>query len=144
MSPSETPTSTPGDLVTAIELAPPTTAATNSTYRKVRERASFSFAVISVAAAVSERNGVIEECTIALGGVAHVPWRASEAEAALRGAPATQESFEAAADAELARAEPLRDNAYKVPLTRNVLVSTLTELCAMSLEHRRRAPSARP
>jgi xanthine dehydrogenase YagS FAD-binding subunit len=83
-----------------------------------------------VAAALSERNGVIEECMIALGGVAHAPWRASEAEAALRGAPATRESFEAAADAELARAEPLRDNAYKVPLTRNVLVTTLTELCA--------------
>ena len=120
----------PGDLVTAIELAPPDTATTNSTYRKVRERASFSFAVISVAAAISERNGVIEECAIALGGVAHVPWRASEAEATLRGMPATAESFAKAADAELARAEPLRDNAYKVPLTRNVLINTLTELSA--------------
>ena len=83
-----------------------------------------------MAAAVSERNGVIEECAIALGGVAHVPWRASEAEAALRGMPATAESFAKAADAELARAEPLRDNAYKLPLTRNVLINTLTELCA--------------
>jgi xanthine dehydrogenase YagS FAD-binding subunit len=118
----------PGNLVTAVELAP-SDAAARSTYRKVRERASFSFAVVSVAAAVRERDGVIEECSIALGGVAHVPWRASEAEAALRGKPATQESFQAAADAELARAAPLRDNAYKVPLTRNVLVNTLTELC---------------
>ncbi|MGZ8695697.1 MAG: FAD binding domain-containing protein [Gaiellaceae bacterium] len=119
----------PGDLVTAIELAP-SEAATNSSYRKVRERASYTFAVISVAAAVSQRDGVIEECRIALGGVAHVPWRASEAEAALQGRPATRESFEAAADAELARAEPLRDNAYKLPLTRNVLINTLTELSA--------------
>jgi xanthine dehydrogenase YagS FAD-binding subunit len=118
----------PGDLITAVELAFPDAAATNSTYRKVRERASYSFAVISVAAAVDVRNGIIEECRIALGGVAHVPWRASEAEAALQRKAATQESFEAAADAELARAEPLRDNAYKVPLTRNVLINTLTEL----------------
>ena len=117
----------PGDLVTAIELAP-SEAAANSSYRKVRERASYSFAVISVAAAVSHRDGVIEDCRIALGGVAHVPWRATEAEAALRGRPATQASFEAAADAELARAEPLRDNVYKLPLTRNVLINTLTEL----------------
>jgi xanthine dehydrogenase YagS FAD-binding subunit len=120
----------PGDLITAVELPAPDAAAANSGYRKVRERASYSFAVISVAAAVEVRNGVIEECRIALGGVAHVPWRASEAEAALRGKQPTGESFDAAADAELAGAEPLRDNAYKVPLTRNVLISTLTELCA--------------
>ena len=77
----------PGDLITAIELRRRRRAAANSTYRKVRERASFSFAVISVAAAISERDGVVEECRIALGGVAHVPWRATEAEAALRGKP---------------------------------------------------------
>jgi xanthine dehydrogenase YagS FAD-binding subunit len=119
----------PGDLITAIELAP-SEAAANSSYRKVRERASYSFAVISVAAAVSRRNGIVEECAIALGGVAHVPWRATAAEAALKEAPATEASFAAAADAELARAEPLRDNAYKLQLTRNVLIATLTELCA--------------
>jgi xanthine dehydrogenase YagS FAD-binding subunit len=117
----------PGDLITAIEL---TEAAPRSGYRKVRERASYSFAVISVAAAVDVRDGIVDECRIALGGVAHAPWRAHEAEAALRGKPATQASFEAAADAELARAEPLRDNGYKVPLTRSVLVNTLGELCA--------------
>ena len=117
----------PGDLITAIELGD---AAPRSAYRKVRERASYAFAVVSVAAAVSVRDGVIEECRIALGGVAHAPWRATAAEAALTGAPAGKESFGAAADAELARAEPLRENAYKVPLTRNVLVNTLAELCA--------------
>lgn len=116
----------PGDLITAIEL-PPTDM--RSGYRKVRERASFSFAVISVAAAVDIRDGVVQDCRIALGGVAHVPWRASGAEQALTGVAATAESFTAAAEAELAQAEPLRDNAYKVPLVRNVLVNTLTELC---------------
>jgi xanthine dehydrogenase YagS FAD-binding subunit len=62
--------------------------------------------------------------------VAHAPWRATRAEEALRGAPATEEHFAAAADAELAAAQPLRDNAYKVALARNVLVRTLQELCA--------------
>ncbi len=117
----------PGDLITAIEITAP---APRSAYRKVRERASYSFAVISVAAAVEVRDGLVEECRIALGGVAHVPWRAQQAEAAIVGAPATRETFAAAAVAELALAEPLRDNAYKVGLTRNVLVSTLSELCA--------------
>ena len=120
----------PGDLITAVELPPPDAATARSGYRKVRERASYSFAVISVAAAVGLRDGVIEECRIALGGVAHVPWRATAAEAALKGAAATEPNFAAAADAELAQAEPLRDNAYKLPLTRNVLVATLTELCS--------------
>ncbi|MEO8689366.1 MAG: xanthine dehydrogenase family protein subunit M [Solirubrobacteraceae bacterium] len=120
----------PGDLITAIELPSPDAAAVRSAYRKVRERASYSFAIVSVAAAVSLRDGVIDECRIALGGVAHVPWRATEAEAALKGAAASEQSFTAAAGAELAHAQPLRDNAYKVPLTRNVLVSLLSELCA--------------
>jgi xanthine dehydrogenase YagS FAD-binding subunit len=115
-----------GDLITAVELGAP---APRSTYRKVRDRASFAFAVISVAAAVELSDGVIEEARIALGGVAHVPWRAERAERALRGAPATAESFAAAAEAELALAQPLRDNAFKVPLVRNVLAATLEELC---------------
>jgi len=65
---------------------------------------------------------------IALGGVAHKPWRATEAEEALRGAPATEESFRAAAEAELADARPLAGNAFKVPLARNVIVRTLLDL----------------
>jgi xanthine dehydrogenase YagS FAD-binding subunit len=118
----------PGDLITGLELAPLPFAG-RSTYRKVRERASFSFAVASVAAAVDLDGGTVADCRIALGALAHVPWRASRAEEALRGAPATPESFARAADAELAAAEPLRDNAFKVPLARNLLVATLTELC---------------
>ncbi len=117
----------PGDLITAVELGPP---APRSTYRKVRDRASFSFAVLSVAAAVELDGETIREARVALGGVAHVPWRAGRAEAVLTGAPATPETFAAAAEAELDAAQPLRDNAFKVPLARNVLVRTLAELCA--------------
>ena len=118
----------PGDLITAVELGAP---APRSAYRKVRDRASFSFAVFSVAAIADiDDDGTIREARIALGGVAHVPWRAERAEAELRGAPATAASFAVAADAELDPAQPLRDNAFKVPLARNVLVRTLAELCA--------------
>jgi len=117
-----------GDLITAVELGAP---APRSVYRKVRDRASFSFAVFSVAAIADvDDDGTIREARIALGGVAHVPWRAERAEAALRGAPATAASFAVAAAAELDPAQPLRDNAFKVPLARSVLVRTLAELCA--------------
>jgi xanthine dehydrogenase YagS FAD-binding subunit len=116
-----------GELITAVEL-PPLGFATRSRYRKVRERASYAFALVSVAAALDVEDGLVREARIALGGVAHAPWRAREAEARLRGAPATEESFRAAAEAELAAAHPLRDNAYKVPLARNVIVRTLAEL----------------
>jgi xanthine dehydrogenase YagS FAD-binding subunit len=74
----------------------------------------------------------VRECRIAFGGVAHVPWRATRAEEALRGAPATAQSFAAAADAELEQAQPLRDNAFKVPLARNLLVGTLSDLCEVA------------
>ena len=117
----------PGDLITAVEL-PPLEVARNSRYRKVRDRVSFAFAVVSVAAALEVEDGVVGDCRIALGGVAHVPWRAERAEHALRGRPATEESFGAAADAELRQARPLRDNAFKVPLARSMIVRTLAEL----------------
>ena len=116
----------PGDLITAVELGAP---APRSTYRKVRDRASFAFAVFSVAAVAEIEDGTITEARVALGGVAHVPWRAERAEALLDGAPATAETFQAAAAAELEAARPLRDNAFKVPLARNVIVRTLAELC---------------
>jgi xanthine dehydrogenase YagS FAD-binding subunit len=116
----------PGDLITAVELGAP---APRSTYRKVRDRASFAFAVFSVAAVAEIEDGTITEARVALGGVAHVPWRAERAEALLDGAPATPETFQAAAAAELEAARPLRDNAFKVPLARNVIVRTLAELC---------------
>jgi xanthine dehydrogenase YagS FAD-binding subunit len=116
-----------GELITAVDL-PPLPFATRSHYRKVRDRASYAFALVSVAAALDVAGGVIRDVRIALGGVAHVPWRAVRAEAALRGTPATQEAFGRAADAELAGARPLPGNAFKVPLARNTLVRTLLDL----------------
>jgi xanthine dehydrogenase YagS FAD-binding subunit len=119
----------PGDLITAVTLPPPLDGA-RARYRKARDRASFEFALVSLAAVLVVADGTVRECRLALGGVAHVPWRAEAAEAALRGGPATEEAFAAAADAELRAAAPLRDNGYKVPLARNVIVRTLAELAA--------------
>jgi xanthine dehydrogenase YagS FAD-binding subunit len=116
-----------GELITAIDL-PPLAFATRSHYRKVRDRASYAFALVSVAAALDVSSGIVRDARVALGGVAHVPWRATKAEAALRGAPATEETFRRAADAELVHAQPLRENAFKVPLARNTLVRTLLDL----------------
>jgi xanthine dehydrogenase YagS FAD-binding subunit len=115
------------ELIAAVEL-PPLPIAANSTYRKVRERASFSFALVSVAAAIDIVDGKIGDIRIAFGGLAHKPWRAYAAERSLRGAVADVAAFETAADAELAQAEPLRDNGYKVELARRTLVRTLVEL----------------
>jgi xanthine dehydrogenase YagS FAD-binding subunit len=116
-----------GELITAVEL-PDLPVATRSAYRKVRDRASYAFALVSVAAVLDVRGGVVRNARIALGGVAHKPWRAARAEAVLRGAPATAESFRRAADMELAAAKPLRDNAFKVPMARNTLVAVLRDL----------------
>jgi xanthine dehydrogenase YagS FAD-binding subunit len=116
-----------GELITAVDL-PPLGLAANSRYRKVRDRASYAFARVSVAAALQVTDGMVGDVRLALGGVAHKPWRATTAEAALRGAPATQAGFRAAAEAELAAARPLPGNAFKVPLARNLMVSTLLEL----------------
>ena len=116
-----------GELITAVDL-PPLAFATRSHYRKVRDRASYAFALVSVAAAIDVVDGMVRDVRIAFGGVAHVPWRATKAESVLRGAPATEEIFRQAADAELADAQPLRDNAFKVPLARNTLVRTLLDL----------------
>jgi xanthine dehydrogenase YagS FAD-binding subunit len=115
------------ELIVAVDL-PPLAVAAKSRYRKVRERASFSFALVSVAAAMEVVDGEVSDVRIAFGALAHKPWRARSAEAALRGLPAGVEAFARAADAELAQAEPLRDNGYKVELARNTLVRTLVEL----------------
>ncbi|GAA1340863.1 FAD binding domain-containing protein [Saccharothrix algeriensis] len=117
----------PAELITAVDL-PPLPAGTRSLYRKVRDRASFSFALVSVAAVLRVADGVVRDVRVALGGVAHKPWRARLAEDALRGGPATEEAFRHAAEAELADAEPLPGNAFKVPLARNAVVSALRAL----------------
>jgi xanthine dehydrogenase YagS FAD-binding subunit len=115
------------ELVSAVEL-PPLSFATRSHYRKVRDRASYAFALVSVAAALDVEDGVVREVRLALGGVAPRPWRATKAEAVLRGAPATEEVFGRAAEGELAEAQPLPGNAFKIPLARNTLVRTLLDL----------------
>ena len=116
-----------GELIIAVDL-PPLPFAATSRYRKVRDRASYAFALVSVAAALDVVDGSVRDVRIGLGGVAHRPWRAQRAEQALRGAPTTEASFRAAAEAELASAQPLRHNAFKVPLARNTIVRVLSEL----------------
>ncbi|MEU2671242.1 xanthine dehydrogenase family protein subunit M [Streptomyces sp. NPDC007164] len=119
----------PGELVTELVL-PPRPEGAASLYRKARDRASFAFALASVAAVLGVRGGRIEYAALAFGGLAHRPWRARAAEDLLRGAPATGETFERAVDAELAAARPLRENAFKVGLARNLAVDALAELAA--------------
>ncbi|MFJ8504351.1 FAD binding domain-containing protein [Streptomyces avermitilis] len=117
----------PGALITGVTL-PPSPVAAVSRYRKVRERASYAFAIGSLAAALDVQDGVVREVRLAFGAVASRPWRAREAERALTGRPASAEAFAAAADAELSAAEVLQHNGYKVPLLRNLVVAVLTEL----------------
>ncbi|MFE9388540.1 FAD binding domain-containing protein [Streptomyces sp. NPDC006784] len=116
-----------GALITAVTL-PPAPVAARSRYRKVRERASYAFAIGSVAGALDVADGAVRDVRLAFGAVASHPWRARTAERALLGQPAEETAFAAAADAELAAAQALEQNAYKLPLLRNLVVSLLTEL----------------
>ena len=116
-----------GDLITAVEL-PPLGCARNSAYRKVRDRTSYAFAVVSVAAALDVADDRVRDVRLAIGAVAPVPWRPRTAERVLAGRPATAQWFGRAADAELAAAAPLPDNAFKLTLARNVIIRMLCEL----------------
>jgi xanthine dehydrogenase YagS FAD-binding subunit len=120
-----------GELITAIDL-PASPIAARSAYRKVRDRASYAFALVSVAAAVDVADGVLRDARIAFGGVAHQPWRAHRAEEVLRDATAAEDSYRAAAEAELADAvaQPGVDggNAFKIPLLTRTLVAVLRDL----------------
>jgi xanthine dehydrogenase YagS FAD-binding subunit len=113
-----------GDLIVAIEL-PRSSFAKNSYYLKVRDRASYAFALVAVAAALELDGGTIRQARVVLGGVAHKPWRSREAEAALAGKPASEESFRRAAEAALQEAKPLAHNAYKVELGKRAIVRAL-------------------
>jgi xanthine dehydrogenase YagS FAD-binding subunit len=117
----------PGELITAIEL-PSLPFARRSTYRKVRDRASYAFALVSVAAALKLEGNTVTDVRLALGGVAHKPWRARKAEAALRGQPPTEWAFRAAAEAELSDARPLGENAFKIELARRTITAVLGQL----------------
>ncbi|MEO3385346.1 xanthine dehydrogenase family protein subunit M [Mesorhizobium sp. CAU 1741] len=116
-----------GEIITAIEI-PASAVAARSTYRKVRDRASYAFALVSVAAAVSVRDGLVDDVRLALGGIAPKPWRAHRAEAMLRGGPATAPAFEAAIAAELAEATPQAGNAFKIELAKRTTRAVLVEL----------------
>lgn len=115
------------ELITAVEL-PALPFAKRSLYRKVRDRASYAFALVSVAAALEIENGQIRQARIALGGVAPKPWRAYEAEHILNGAPANPVMFRRAADVEMASAIGYRDNTFKIELARRTITDVLTEL----------------
>ncbi|HEV7168886.1 MAG TPA: xanthine dehydrogenase family protein subunit M [Micrococcaceae bacterium] len=123
-----------GELITAVELPPPLSGQPEeqrSAYRKVRDRASYAFALVSVAVTLTLDDGaspVIRDLRMALGGVAHKPWRATRAEDLLRGAAATEDNFRAAADAELEVARPLPGNGFKIPMAHNTIVAVLGDL----------------
>jgi xanthine dehydrogenase YagS FAD-binding subunit len=113
-----------GELIVAIEL-PQSNFARHSYYLKVRDRASYAFALVAVAAALELDSGTIRQVSVVLGGVAHKPWRSREAEAALSGKPASEESFRRAAEAALKDAKPLAHNAYKVELGKRAIIRAL-------------------
>lgn len=116
-----------GELITGVDV-PATPFARRSEYRKVRDRASYAFALVSVAAAVHVDEGRIADLRIACGGIAHKPWRARAAEDVLRGRAPDAAAFAEAAEAELTDATPLRDNGFKIPMLRRTMVSVLRDL----------------
>jgi xanthine dehydrogenase YagS FAD-binding subunit len=116
----------PDEIVTAVEL-PPRGFASNYTYLKIRDRLSYAFALVSVAAALELENGLVREARLGLGGVAHKPWRDTAAEAALRGQPASRAAFARAADLVLRNAKGYAHNAFKIELARRAIVRALTQ-----------------
>ncbi|MGN5235539.1 FAD binding domain-containing protein [Rhodococcus sp. SJ-3] len=114
------------DLVVGVHIPAPQGSA--SAYRKVRDRAAFAFALVSVAAELTVSDGAISGCRLAFGGVSHRPWRAHRAEETLLGQSPSDEAFTAAADAELAAARPVDGNAFKVTLLRRTVVAVLRDL----------------
>ena len=119
----------PDEIVTAVEL-PARGFATNYTYLKIRDRLSYAFALVSVAAALEVEAGTIKEVRLALGGVAHRPWRDPSAEAALRGRNADQSTFNRAADVLLRDARGFERNAFKIDLARRAIVRALMQAAA--------------
>ena len=116
----------PGEMVTAVEL-PARGFPSNYTYLKIRDRLSYAFALVSVAAALELDGATIREARLGLGGVAHKPWRDPAAEAALRGQPAGEAAFAQAADTVLRDARGYAHNAFKIDLARRTIVRALTQ-----------------
>lgn len=122
----------PGELITAVDL-PAAPIATRSHYLKVRDRASFAFALVSVAAVLDlDPQGTVRDARLALGGVAHKPWRVTDAERALVGRRIDDASVGAAADALLVGARPYRENAFKVELVRRSVARALATTAALA------------
>ncbi|MBF2005331.1 MAG: xanthine dehydrogenase family protein subunit M [Chlorogloeopsis fritschii C42_A2020_084] len=115
----------PGELITAVVL-PPIPFAKSGVYLKLRDRASYAFALISVAAAVDLEGERIKDVRLAIGGVAHKPWRATEAEKFLIGKPVNTETFQQAAEIALRGAKPLTHNGFKVEMTKRAIRRALT------------------
>ncbi|AWN35909.1 FAD binding domain-containing protein [Methylobacterium radiodurans] len=119
----------PGEIIVSVDL-PDQDFSRHYTYLKLRDRLSYAFALVSVAAALDLDGDAIRTARLALGGVAHKPWRNAEAEALLQGKPATRESFQAAADLVVAEAKPQHGNAFKVELARRAIVRGLEQAAA--------------
>ena len=117
----------PGELITAVDL-PANDWANNSYYLKVRDRNSYAFALVSVAAALNIQDNIIRDARVAMGGVAHKPWRAITAEELLVGKPANEETFRQAAEAALAGAQTYEHNAFKVELGKRAIVRALSTI----------------
>lgn len=122
------------ELIIAIELPASSALYRNSLYIKRRDRASYAFALVSVAGALEIKDGTIQDVRLALGGIAHKPWRAHKAEDALRGQKATEEVFRRAADLELQQARPHAYNAFKIELAKRTIVTTLRDLTQSNVE----------
>ncbi|MEX2969917.1 xanthine dehydrogenase family protein subunit M [Streptomyces sp. C184] len=120
----------PGEMITGVILPPPPPG--RQLYRKVRDRASYEFALVSVAAVVSTDRGMVSEARVAFGGVAHKPWRSFEAEAALVGRPATMAAYRAAARAAMRDAVGQGHNDFKIELARRTLCRTLAQAARSS------------
>jgi xanthine dehydrogenase YagS FAD-binding subunit len=120
----------PGELITALEL-PREGFAANHAYLKVRDRASYAFALVSVAAALDVKDGRIQEARLALGGVAHKPWRDPEAEALLRGMAPSLENFQPVAEALVRGAKGFGHNTFKIELAKRTVVRALAQAAGM-------------
>jgi xanthine dehydrogenase YagS FAD-binding subunit len=114
------------EMITAVEL-PPRGFSGHYEYLKVRDRTSYAFALVSVAAALEMKDGQIGEARLALGGVAHKPWRRKEAEELLNGKPAAKDNFQKAAEALLQGAKGFGHNDFKIELAKRAVVRTLTQ-----------------
>ncbi|HYX41227.1 MAG TPA: FAD binding domain-containing protein, partial [Pyrinomonadaceae bacterium] len=121
----------PDELIVAVDL-PASAFAKHSRYLKIRDRAQYAFALVSVAAALDIQQGRINAARLALGGVAHKPWRALDAEKVLTGAQANAQTFKAAAEAAVKNAVPQQHNAFKIELARRAVVRLLSEVAGLT------------